>query len=160
MISYSLSNPEYISQDSTSYGLQNDMRFIGPSYINFGNNFNPKGDFSLEFWIYINYHNNSIFYWDKIIQKYNMLSGIGFITSLGDDLSIIFCVSGNRLVSETRLSLFRWYHIFITYSRLSMKIYINGLIDSQIVLSGDKLDIIDNSTNKMSIPNCIKIKKK
>ena len=91
--------------------------------VNFGNNYNLSGAFSIEAWIKPNAISNSI---QTIISKRNASN-----LATGYDLRLVngtisFNANGSN-ISANGITASRWYHIAVTYNGTQYKLYVDGV---------------------------------
>ncbi|WP_185967794.1 PKD-like domain-containing protein [Formosa sediminum] len=103
----------------------NDFNFNGTNTsVNFGNNYNLNGPFSIEIWAKPNTTSGQ----QTLFSKRSATS-----TTSGYDLtlnggSIAFNYNNGTSIYTTGLTTNRWYHIAVTYSGSVYKLYIDGIL--------------------------------
>ncbi|MEZ4856809.1 MAG: LamG-like jellyroll fold domain-containing protein [Gelidibacter sp.] len=98
-------------------------------HVNFNNTYNLGANFSIETWVK---RNNNSATQQSILSKRN-----GNSTATGYDLSIInnrvaFRWNGNSITSSQTLNASRWYHIAVTYSNTTYKLYVDGVLSNTV----------------------------
>ncbi|WP_425075138.1 HYR domain-containing protein [Psychroserpens sp. S379A] len=105
----------------------NNIDFDGANdYVNLGNNFDLSGDFSIEAWIK---RENTLPTTQTIISKRNINNLItGYELSIHNN-RVRFRWNGSGIITSSQtLNMSRWYHIALTYTSGTYRLYIDGIL--------------------------------
>ena len=111
---------------------------------------NPTNAITLEAWINVAEWDNNI-WGDNIISKQSGNPDCGYNLTCGENGRIQFTISAGNGWKDVNtgsvLGLDQWYHVAGVYNGTSMKIYVNGIMQSEISVT----DPINISTNELDL---------
>jgi len=110
---------------------------------------NPTSALTLEAWINVAEWDNNI-WGDNIICKQSGNPDCGYNLTCGENGKVQFTVSAGTGWKDVNtgsvLGLNQWYHVAGVYDGTSMKIYVNGIMQSEISVS-DPINVSPNDLN-------------
>lgn len=140
-------------------GIGSSALFVGGDYIKVQNNYklNNLNSYSLSFWFYLikdfytlNKGNRYCPLFQKgkddYIGKVFKRSPAIYLDREEKTINLRFTTSsisdpeGELIVSKTKINFSRWIHIGIIKSNNGVKLYMNGILDSEIILKGNEVE--------------------